>query len=309
MAKCYDEAMFTHRTPPTMTTHKDANQIICDNIRRHLEQFRWPEQQQASLLEQILGLSTSQAYRKLNGSSAWQLQQVEQLAQYFNVSAASLLVDHEARKENLPCEAELIPAILHLNDLSGEAHCWVQLGESLADDSCAPLFMAMRIRDCWHVYPGTLHDLEGGFEVSYLTIRPPKRANSKRLLVGVLDDTDADLLSAILVQHGLFALPYQRPEQLLEALPREHFDAFVLDWVLGGDQNGMAMIEAIRRRTAHTPIIVLTGYAQQHEQALQQALQTHGVYYVGKPTPGSILALQIKNVVTSAVEASAAAEA
>ncbi|VEB43903.1 Response regulator containing a CheY-like receiver domain and an HD-GYP domain [Chromobacterium violaceum] len=285
-----------------MTTPKSANEIICDNIRKQLDQFRWPEAQQASLIEQILGLSTSQAYRKLNGSSPWQLAQVERLAQYFNLPASSLLVDHSQQEGQSPMDNELLPAILHLNNQSGEAHCWIQLGEQLADDSCAPLFLAKRLHDCWHVFPGTLFDGEDGYEVGYLTIRPPKRANTKRLLVAVLDDKDADLLPAILVQQGLFALPYHQPQALLQALQHEEFDAFVLDWVLGEPTSCMEVIETIRSHSSTVPIVVLTGYALEHESELSRALQTHGVYYIGKPAPGSILALQIKNMVTNALE-------
>ncbi|WP_146056737.1 response regulator [Chromobacterium alticapitis] len=286
-----------------MTDAKSANQTICDNIRAQLEQFNWPEAQQAGLVEQILGLSTSQAYRKLNGSSPWQLAQVEKLAQYLNVSASTLLVRREPQDSpSLPREQDLIPAILHLNNQSGEAHCWIQLGEPLADDSCAPLLMAKRLHDCWHVFPGTQFDGEDGHEVTYLTVRPPKRANSKRLLVAVLDDKDADLLSAILVQQGLFALPYYESQALLQALSHEEFDAFVLDWVLGEPGSCMEVIETIRRQSPNVPIIVLTGYALEHESELSKALQTNGVYYIGKPAPGSILALQIKNMVTNALE-------
>ncbi|UTH73136.1 helix-turn-helix domain-containing protein [Chromobacterium sp. IIBBL 290-4] len=285
-----------------MTSPKNANEIICDNIRQQLEQFQWPEAQQAGLVEQILGLSTSQAYRKLNGSSPWQISQVERLAQYFNTPVSGLLVDHSQQAHAQQNENELIPAILHLTSQSGEAHCWVQLGDSLEDDSCAPLLMAKRLHDCWHVFPGTQFSGEDGYEVTYLTIRPPKRANTKRLLVAVLDDKDADLLSAILVQQGLFALPYSHPQMLLQALRHEEFDAFVLDWVLGADTNCMEIIQIIRSQFPTVPIIVLTGYALEHEAELSQALQTHNVYYIGKPTPGSILALQIKNMVTNAIE-------
>ncbi|PRP70473.1 hypothetical protein BUE93_12570 [Chromobacterium amazonense] len=288
-----------------MSDAKCANQIICDNIRAQLEHFRWPEAQQAGLIEQILGLSTSQAYRKLNGSSPWQLAQVEKLAQYLNIPTSTLLVNRaepDAPATPAANEQELIPAILHLNNQSGEAHCWIQLGEELADDSCAPLLLAKRLHDCWHVFPGTQFDGEGGHEVTYLTIRPPKRANSKRLLVAVLDDKDADLLSAILVQQGLFALPYYQSQALLQALPQEDFDAFVLDWVLDEPGSCMQVIETILRHSPNVPIIVLTGYALEHENELSQALQTHGVYYIGKPAPGSILALQIKNMVTNALE-------
>ena len=285
-----------------MANPKTANQIICDNIRVQLDQFRWPEAQQAGLIEQILGLSTSQAYRKLNGSSPWQLSQVERLAQYLNVPTSNLLVDHSQQDSQLPVDNELIPAILHLNNQSGEAHCWIQLGEPLADDSCAPLLLAKRLHDCWHVFPGTQFDAEDGYEVTYLTIRPPKRANTKRLLVAVLDDKDADLLSAILVQQGLFALPYHHPKDLLDALPHEDFDAFVLDWVLGEPTSCMDVIETIRRQNPNVPIVVLTGYALEHESELSKALQMRGVYYIGKPTPGSILALQIKNMVTNGLE-------
>lgn len=130
-------------------------------------------------------------------------------------------------------------------------------------------------------------------------MQPPKRANNKRLLVAVLDDMDADILAAVLVRQGLFALPYESPSELLAALPNEEFDAFVLDWVLG-DDDCMKVIETIRQRSATVPIIVLTGHAEEYESALQQALRIQGVYYIGKPTPGSILALQITNVVTAA---------
>ncbi|QEL55744.1 response regulator [Chromobacterium paludis] len=286
-----------------MTDAKSANQIICDNIRKQLEKFHWPEAQQAGLIEQILGLSTSQAYRKLNGSSPWQLAQVEKLAHYLNISTSALLVGEAPQPEQPQTpEQDLVPAILHLNNQSGEAHCWILLGERLADDSCAPLFLAKRLHDCWHVFPGTQFDGEDGHEVSYLTIRPPKRANSKRLLVGVLDDKDADLLSAILVQQGLFALPYYNSAALLQSLTHEDFDAFVLDWVLDESASCMEVIETIRRHKPNVPIIVLTGYALEHESELSKALQMRGVYYIGKPAPGSILALQIKNMVTNALE-------
>ncbi|WP_434634414.1 helix-turn-helix domain-containing protein [Chromobacterium sp. CV08] len=285
-----------------MSTPKSANQIICDNIRSQLEQFRWPEAQQAGLIEQILGLSTSQAYRKLNGSSPWQLAQVERLAHYLNIPTSNLLIDPAQQDSQIPAGNELTPAILHLNSHSGEAHCWIQLGEQLADDSCSPLLLAKRLHDCWHVFPGTQFDGEDGYEVTYLTIRPPTRANTKRLLVAVLDDKDSDLLSAILVQQGLFALPYSHPQTLLQALPHEDFDAFVLDWVLGEPTSCMDVIETIRRQSATVPIVVLTGYALEHESELSKALQMPGVYYIGKPTPGSILALQIKNMVTNALE-------
>ena len=195
-------------------------------------------------------------------------------------------------------DADLIPAILHLTDHTEEAHCWIQLGDVVQDGSISPLLLARRQgRQLARVSrrPRPLHQrprshLPGGAAA--------QARNNKRLLVAVLDDMDADILAAVLVRQGLFALPYESPSELLAALPNEEFDAFVLDWVLG-DDDCMKVIETIRQRSATVPIIVLTGHAE-YESALQQALRIQGVYYIGKPTPGSILALQITNVVTAA---------
>ncbi|KMN38288.1 hypothetical protein VI26_00645 [Chromobacterium sp. LK1] len=282
-----------------MTQNKPTTEIINANIRTHLEQRGLAESQQVSLIEEVLGLSASQTYRKLNGSSQWQLGQLEKLAQYLGLPTSELLVSQDNRRPVRVPDADLIPAILHLTDHTEEAHCWIQLGDVVQDDSISPLLLARRQGDSWHVYPGSHDRCINGHEVTYLAVQPPKRANNKRLLVAVLDDMDADILAAVLVRQGLFALPYESPSELLAALPNEEFDAFVLDWVLG-DDDCMKVIETIRQRSATVPIIVLTGHAEEYESALQQALRIQGVYYIGKPTPGSILALQITNVVTAA---------
>ena len=75
----------------------------------------------------------------------------------------------------------------------------------------------------------------------------------------------------------------------------------LLDLNLAGD-SGLRLLPALRAASPGSAIVVLTGYALEHESELSKALQMRGVYYIGKPTPGSILALQIKNMVTNGLE-------
>lgn len=269
-------------------------------LRDFLERQGLNKRAQADLISQILELSASQAYRKLSaGDGAWLLPQLDKIAAHFSITTAELLYDESGQIEfpNSNSQSPLVEATLHL---AKDVACKIQIGEPLAPDFDLPPLVAVKVGEQWHVYQDSPAEVDGYYAVRSISALLPDPANRHAMpRVAVIDDVDADLQAAVLEQHGLRATAYGNPADFLLAVEREHYDAYVLDWVLGSSDSA-SIIDIIRSIYGDSlPIIVLTGFAQEYEGSLSKALQNKNVHYVGKPAPGSILAMQIKNALAN----------
>lgn len=81
----------------------------------------------------------------------------------------------------------------------------------------------------------------------------------KKILV--VDDNEmlCRLACDILRAEGYYAVPARSAEEALEAFARENFDMLVTDFRMPG-MSGLELARAIRARSPHFPVIVISAY-------------------------------------------------
>ncbi len=261
-----------------------------------------PQHQQTALLTKLCGLSTSQARRKWLGAT-WSFQEVTAVAKYLNVSLDRLFGDEQVLVEDhtVSAKEELrLAASLRIGQIS--LPCSILLGPRLSGRPGKAGLVAVMLGDAWHV--GECAEMEElvaqgmAFQVEELLVC---QESVKMPCLAFLDD-DADavaMLAEWFTQVGYRAEAFSASQALL-AQPLEQFDAFVVDFLLAGGHSAHEVINEIRERFPHKPIVVLTGKLQDgtlSESDLIPTLRTMNVLFFEKPVRPSVLAAALQNAI------------
>ncbi len=223
-------------------------------VRRFLVTHGVKEHNHASEIGRIINVDRSQSYRRLKGDVAWSHTDLRAIARHFGAGEDQLLPQDDLSRLHAGGSAtDAVPAAVRVTHLppTGLLVPGAELG---ADDSSD--LVAVKGASGWEIYVngdepfGTRrHAIES------LTVR-----SHPHMQVALLEDDTraADALVEAFRPLGIVATPFADSASLLAALSRRRFDAFVLDWLLG-DGTASRVVEAIRLRRTHVPIVVVTG--------------------------------------------------
>lgn len=264
-------------------------------IRRSLTMRGIPPRQHASLIASLCDISPSQARRKLQGS-AWLFEEIQTLAKFCGCAIESLTQTDSATPSGMPQKANLI---VEGRKLSGD----LVIGKLLCpkDVMAAPL-VVMHVNGEWLVgTPSTLEQWQPSgprYGVERFSLTQPRA--SKKMHVAVLDDDylAAQSLCDWLAHSDLDATAFHRSADLLSA-DLMGFDAFIVDFILGHDQNATYAIEYIRRLRPDVPIALLTGRLKDgtaKEEDLTHMMRNLQVLFFEKPIRPALLTATLQNL-------------
>jgi ActR/RegA family two-component response regulator len=227
-----------------------------------------------------LGLSYQQVRRRLIDETAWTLEEVQQVADFFGESLHSVVAETP--------DGSNTPAVLVMGSL--RISCSVWLGETPQLARPGPLVATKLTANEWLVVPaGEAAGVES-YEVKRLLIQPTARSARR---VAVLDD-DRDLAQSIaqyMSEVGLDATAFYTVGDLSQAASAEPFDGYVIDWLVN-KESARSVIAEIRARSATCPIVILTGQMLQgnvDESELSSVAAAYRLQFFEKPVRTSAI--------------------
>ena len=113
-------------------------------------------------------------------------------------------------------------------------------------------------------------------------------SDNKSLTVAIVDDDQAvrESLLALLESFAVEARGYPSAEAYLDALGRQNVCCLILDLNMPG-MGGFQLLEILRSRSIHTPVIVLTGRTDEHLDA--KCRRAGADRFLRKPADGAML--------------------
>jgi ActR/RegA family two-component response regulator len=267
-----------------------AESLAVRCVRSLLERHGLPRYRQSPWLAEALGLSYSQAHRRMNGASPWTLEDLQKVAGLLGESLAQIVA---FERERGFVEGDMTIGGTHLS-------CRFWLGEPLVDPEPTTL-VAVEAGSGWTA----LLAGEAGHRAAHRIVRfeaTPTGAGRQR--IAVLDD-DVDLTDSICAHFdasGYDARPFYRTADLLASAAVERYNGFVIDWIVG-ETSTLALIATLRERDAAAPIVVLTGQVSLgtvDEADIAAAVKTYGLAFSEKPVRMSILSATLALAVSAA---------
>ncbi len=255
---------------------------VAQRVRQLLEAHGVSKRQYATEIQRILGLSYSQALRKIKGENPWTILQLRAVAAEYGESASQLVADHPPQATEAEPPDGTVKALLTIGGKDHECHA--EIGNRLSA-SRSPEFVATRTGDRWHVFTRDAAPHGEKFEVYRISI--PVREISDPA-VAVVDDDPAitEQICAYLNRTGFIAKGYTGHRSFLADLKTASFDAVVIDWLLDG-VTARASIETIATSATHAPLVYLltgkiaTGEASEVE--MTELIEKYDVSPLEKP--------------------------
>lgn len=258
-------------------------------VRSLLERHGLARYRQSAWLADAVGLSYSQAHRRLNGASPWSLEDLTQVADLFGETLADLITPPEIQPT--------VNAALRTGKETINCRLW--LGDPIATPTSGTVF-AVKSGSGWMV--ATTDDgLEGeAFKIVRLEARP---AADKRREVAVLDDDPnvADSIVSSFEMLGYGARPFYSAADLLKGAAKIAFDCFVLDWVVD-DGTVLDLVRSLRTADSSCPIVILTAQVSTgaiDETEIADAIKRYDLLFCEKPVRTSILAAMLSRALAS----------
>ncbi|HFF9048406.1 TPA: helix-turn-helix domain-containing protein [Escherichia coli] len=207
-----------------------------------------------SYISKVLQITTSAGYKKLNGATKWEVQQLIKVVQSVGMDMIEFFrIYYEDNKE-------IQDAIW--NDGRSEHSCKVCLYPEGSEVNTE--YSALKVADQWNIFPtNDLKDellYESKRSIESIVINP-KVISSTKYRIALLDD-DANItesLKEILSNDYYQVDTYDNLKKLTQAVATNPYDAYVLDWIIG-DETSFKLVKAIRSsKNKNAMIIVLTG--------------------------------------------------
>jgi ActR/RegA family two-component response regulator len=255
-----------------------------------MERHGLPKYRQSAWLADAIGLSYAQAHRRLNGTSPWSLEDLAQVAGLFGESLADLVT--------LGLPQTSVPAVMSVGNARVSCQLW--LGEAI-DKPNPSSVVAVRTAEGWAAVPASEATEGVVYKIERLEARPVALA---RKVVAVLDD-DQDLTNSICAHFqasGYDAKPFYRIADLLSSATAQHYDAYVIDWIVG-ETSTIKLIGSLREKDPTCPIVVLTAQVLSgvvDEADIADAVKRYGLVFSEKPVRTSILAATLTRALAGA---------
>lgn len=275
-----------------VTVTEGNSRSIVDSVKGLLLRHGVPARQLSKKLAEILGLSYSQAHRKLNGGVDWTVGQVQTVADFFNERTETIGV-------GLPGgggSANAVRATLTLGADGASYSCLVWIGAELSSSAKVD-FVVIEEGGQWAVIESARCPGDA----------PLYRVNKLEIVVehpfaptvAIVDDERgfADSLCEYLNDSGLRAVPFYDLASLERSMDERGYDGYVMDWILG-ERSSESLIKKIRLSEAEdVPVYVLsakvaTGLVAEAEAA--RAIRQLDVHWRDKPIRMATFAAELQ---------------
>lgn len=248
-------------------------------VRALMERHGLPKYRQSAWLADALGLSYSQAHRRMTGASPWSLEDLSRVAALFGETMSDVV--------SAGSVDQTVAGSFSVGTL--QVPCRLSLGPRF-DRSRPNQLVAVPSTTGWLVVQGREAG-DAGHVIERLEARP---SSDMRKVIAVLDD-DPDITNSI-CEHfessGYEARPFFGTAELLASLAHERFDGFLIDWIVG-ETSTVGLIKTIRDQDAKCPIVVLTAQVLAglvDEADIAAAVNRYALVFSEKPVRASILA-------------------
>jgi ActR/RegA family two-component response regulator len=252
-------------------------------VRSLLGRHDVPAMRHVTTIAQILGVGYTLVHRRMNGTVAWELEEIEKVAAHFGESLADVFASEKAQ--------DYAPAMLVVGGV--RVPCQLIPGSAVREPERNSL-VAVKLGEQWLVIPASESGVGPSFEVSRLVV---SGHGDRRWRIAVLDDDFAE--TASLAQHfsdrGCEVEPFTRVEDLVVHMKLRPFDGYVIDWVLA-EGSAAELVGMIRADDHACPIAVLTGKIASDvmiEPAVAEAISTYKLLFFEKPTRLPIISAQL----------------
>jgi ActR/RegA family two-component response regulator len=248
-------------------------------VRALMERHGLPKYRQSAWLADAMGLSYSQAHRRMTGASPWTLEDLAKVAGLFGETLA------DAVAATQPGSA--VTGTMNVGATAMPCRIW--LGDEVDRRSAGPV-VAIRTSVGWSAVPASEATGDVVYRIEKIEARP---ANATRKVIAVLDD-DEDLTNSICAHFeasGYDARPFYRIADLLASAVAQKYDGYVIDWIVG-ETSVLKLVAALRERDPRAPIVVLTGQVLTgvvEEVDIAEAVRRYGLTFSEKPVRSAIL--------------------
>ena len=248
-------------------------------VRALMERHGLPKYRQSPWLADALGLSYSQAHRRMTGASPWSLEDIERVGSLFGESLAQVV--------GLDSAPGSVPGSLKVGSTSVGCRLW--LGD-VALNPRPDSLVAISTAAGWTALLAAEAAEGPVYRIERLEALP---GEGIRKVIAVLDD-DQDLTNSIcahLEASGYDARPFFRTADLVSSSKAQRYDGFVIDWIVG-EASTLKLIAALRAEDAACPIFVLTAQVTSgvvDEADIAEAVRMHRIEFSEKPLRMSIL--------------------
>lgn len=252
-------------------------------VRALMERHGLPKYRQSPWLADALGLSYSQAHRKMSGASPWSLEDLERVG--------ALLGEGLAQVVGIDRAPGSVSGTLKVGATSVGCRLW--LGEIVSGPRPDSL-VAISTSSGWTALLAAEAVDAPTYRIERLEAQP---GEGVRKVIAVLDD-DQDLTRSIcahLEGSGYDARPFFRTADLVSSAKVQHYDGFVMDWIVG-EASTLKLIASLRAEDALCPIIVLTAQVTSggvDEADIAEAVRIHRIEFSEKPLRMSILSAML----------------
>ncbi len=269
----------------------DSDDHVSLRVRNLLTKRGIPIHKQGSELSQFLGVARSTIHRKFK-NGGWSAAELRAVAEYWRGDLDELLGTHEIESGLGGISGEISAKIL-IKGLPAQA--LLVLGPPLDPEDLCDL-VAVHPAGYWEVYTGGMEPTD----TPRYSIRKLTFSASPYIRIALLEDDKlaADALAEELNQlGGVSVSKFYQAHDLVAALHQRRFDAYVIDWLLGGGETAEATIVAIRNLQKKAPIIVTTGalaLQADTEQHLLPFCEQHQAGIIEKKFRAAVLLSQLR---------------
>ena len=249
-------------------------------VRALMERHGLPKYRQSAWLADALGLSYSQAHRRMTGASPWSLEDLARVAALFGESLADLVGVAQPR-------GAAVAGVMNV----GEARlpCQLWLGDAV-EHFDRETVVAVKTSAGWSAVPAGEATEGVAYRIEKLEAKP---VAATRRVIAVLDD-DQDLTNSICAHFeasGYDARPFYKTADLLSSATAQRYDGYVVDWIVG-EKSTLKLIGSLREHDAKCPIVVLTAQVLSgvvDEADIADAVKRYDLVFHEKPVRTSIL--------------------
>ena len=247
-----------------------------------------------------MGLSYSQAHRRMTGASPWSLEDLAKVAALFGENLSDLVSAGQPQTA--------VPGVMDVGGVRLSCQLW--LGDAV-DQPRPDSLVAVKTSSGWAAVVAREASEGTTYRIERLEARPLATA---RKVVAVLDD-DEDLTNSIVAHleaSGYDARPFYKTAvnsflrdtaySLLAAAAAQRYDGYVVDWIVG-ERSVLKLIASLRAQDAECPIVVLTAQVLSgvvDEQDIADAVKRYDLVFSEKPVRTSILSATLTRAFAAA---------